>query len=99
MSKQTLIIVAAAIALWILLRKNQSVAASSAAPTFGADNTTAPAAATATQPLTLPPTRSLDQLQADFKVQAANPAYQASIDNPSVAASNAYYGQFIGKIS
>lgn len=109
MSKQTVIIVAAAILLWLLLRKDQSYAgtvASSVAggklppePAFGIDNIVDAADATATQHLTLPTARGLDQLQTDFKVQLANPAYQGAIANPSVAASNAYQGQFIGKIS
>lgn len=109
MSKQTVIIVAAAILLWLLLRKDESSAglvASSVAsgklppvPAFGTDNIVDAADATATMPLTLPAARGLDQLQTDFKVQAANPAYQGAIANPSVAANNAFYGQFIGKIS
>lgn len=63
-TKQTLIIVVAAVVLWLLLRKNQSNAglvASDVAsgklpavPTFGTDNIIDAADATATQPLTLP---------------------------------------------
>lgn len=109
MSKQTVIIVAAAILLWLLLRKDQSYAETVAssvaggklppAPAFGTDHIIDAADAFATQPLTLPPPRSLEQVQTDFSLQLQNPAYQAAAANPSVAASNAYNGQFIGKIS
>lgn len=115
MNQKTIVIVLVLLALWLFLQEQKSAATSndklaqpgaSPGPAFGTDSVPNAAQATAVAPLVaVPPAppgpapRTLEQAQADAAAQFQNPAFQAAAANPDVAASNEYYGQFIGKIT
>ncbi len=114
-TQKAVLVVILLLALWIYIRGEKSAATSNdklaqpgaqTGPTFGTDSVPNAAQATSVAPLVaVPPAppgpapRSLEQLQADAAAQYQNPAFQSAAANPDVAASNAYYGQFIGKIT
>jgi hypothetical protein len=109
------LVLALLLALWIYFRGERSAANSNdklaqpgggVSPSFGTDHVADAALATSSAPLTaVPPAppgpapRSPDQIEDDIRNQLGNPSYQAAAAHPDVAASNAYYGQFIGKIT
>jgi hypothetical protein len=49
--------------------------------------------------MSLKAARDAETAAANAKIEATNPAILAAKADPTVAASNAYYGQFIGKIT
>lgn len=107
MEDRTLIFVVLLIALVFLWKRSASRAIAPDQLTTTASNPPAPAfgfdAAVHVPPDPALPDpailRAQDIAEATAKVEATNPAILAAKADPAVAASNAYYGQFIGKIT